>query len=397
MSKVLLVKLWGASTRSITVAVLNLLITVIVVRWFGAENYANYMVDLAIIGIISIVLEFVPSNYSLFKIQDDSSWLGVIVVQTIISIVFGSLITLGIFYYTDFFKDFTLWMLFYVMSLGVKRYLDIHLQSSGRLNEYLEIEVISALVRLLLMLICLYFMIEGNIAIWLSLTVGIITAQVIWFIKNENELKHLAMVFKARHWIKLFSNFDNYQPYYLGIILKRIRDNAVPLVAQYFFSTASALAAFFLAYRGVTFAVSQVRIIESLLNHRQTLNQIMSLKTKQKFLITFIVQILCLISAFALQFLANVGEFNYIVNLILSFIIWPIVFNILERTKAYSNYQVKRVNYSMVGYLLVIFNSSFLLNILGYTSIFVFVLILVLSEYISFEIMRERGLFGVSI
>jgi len=396
MSKVLLAKLRGASTRSITVAVLNLLITVIVVRWFGAENYANYMVDLAIIGIISIFLEFVPSNYSLFKIQDDSSWLGVIVVQTIISIVFGSLITLGIFYYTDFFKDFTLWMLFYVMSLGVKRYLDIHLQSSGRLNEYLEIEVISALVRLLLMLICLYFMIEGNIAIWLSLTVGIITAQVIWFIKNDNELKHLAMVFKARHWIKLFSNFDNYQPYYVGIILKRIRDNAVPLVAQYFFSTASALAAFFLAYRGVTFAVSQIRIIESLLNHRQTLNQIMSLKTKQKFLIAFIAQILCLISAFALQFLANVGEFNYIVNLILSFIIWPIVFNILERTKAYSNYQVKRVNHSMVGYLLVIFTCSFVSNILGYTSIFVFVLILVLSEYISFEIMRERGSYNVS-
>lgn len=397
MSKVLLTKLWGASTRSITVAVLNLLITVIVVRWFGAENYANYMIDLAIIGIISIFLEFVPSNYLLFKIQDDSSWLGVIVVQTIISIVFGSLITLGIFYYTDFFKDFTLWILFYVMSLGVKRYLDIHLQSSGRLNEYLEIEVIAALVRLLLMLMCLYFMIEGNIAIWLSLTVGIITAQVIWFIKNDNELNHFAMVFKARHWIKLFSNFDKYQPYYVGIILKRIRDNAVPLVAQYFFSTASALAAFFLAYRGVTFAVSQIRIIESLLNHRQTLNQIMSLKTKQKFLITFIAQILCLISAFSLQFLANVGEFNYIVNLILSFIIWPIVFNILERTKAYSNYQVKRVNYSMVSYLLVIFTCGFVLNILGYTSIFVFVLILVLSEYVSFEIMRERGLFSVSI
>lgn len=396
MSKVLLVKLWGASTRSITAAVLNLLITVVVVRWFGAENYTNYMIDLAIIGIISIILELVPSNYSLFKIQDNSSWLGVIVVQTVISIVFGSLITLGIFYYTDFFKDFTLWMLFYVMSLGVKRYLDIHLQSSGRLNEYLEIEVIAALVRLLLMLMCLYFMIEGNIAIWLSLTVGIITAQVIWFIKNNNELNHFAMVFKARHWIKLFSNFDKYQPYYVGIILKRIRDNAVPLVAQYFFSTSSALAAFFLAYRGVTFAVSQIRIIESLLNHRQTLNQIMSLKTKQKFLIAFAAQILCLISAFALQFLANVGEFNYIVNLILSFIIWPIVFNILERTKAYSNYQVKRVNYSMVGYLLVIFNSSFLLNILGYTSIFVFVLLLVLSEYVSFEIMRERGFYSVN-
>lgn len=397
MNKVLLVKLWGASTRSITVAVLNLLITVIVVRWFGAENYANYMIDLAIIGIISIILEFVPSNYSLFKIQDDSSWLGVIVVQTIISIVLGSLIILGIFYYTDFLKDFTLWMLFYVMSLGVKRYLDIHLQSSGRLNEYLEIEVIAALVRLLLMLMCLYFMIEGSIAIWLSLTVGIITAQVIWFIKNNNELNYFTMVFKARYWIKLFSNFDKYQPYYVGIVLKRIRDNAVPLVAQYFFSTASALAAFFLAYRGVTFAVSQIRIIESFLNHRQTLNQIMSLKTKQKFLITFIAQILCLISAFALQFLANVGEFNYIVNLILSFIMWPIVFNILERTKAYSNYQVKRVNYSMVSYLLVIFTCSFLLNILGYTSIFIFVLILVLSEYISFEIMRERGLFSVSI
>ena len=175
-----------------------------------------------------------------------------------------------------------------------------------------------------------------------------------------------------------------------------MRDNAVPLIAQYFFSMASALAAFFLAYRGVAFAVSQIRIIESLLNHRQTLNQIMSLKTKHKFLIAFAAQILCLISAFALQFLADVGEFNYIVNLILSFIIWPIVFNILERTKAYSSYKVKRVNYSMVGYLLVISTCSFVLSILGYTSIFVFVLILVLSEYISFEIIRDRGPSNVS-
>lgn len=396
MSKVLLAKLRGASTRSITVAALNLLITVIVVRWFGAENYANYMIDLAIIGVISIILEFVPSNYSLFKIQDDASWLGVIVVQTIISIVLGGLITLGIFYYTDFFKDFTLWILFYVMSLGVKRYLDIRLQSSGRLSEYLGIEVIAALVRLLLMLISSYLMLEGNIAIWLSLTVGIIIAQVVWFIRNNNELNHFAMVLKARHWVNLFSNFDKYQSYYIGIILKRIRDNTVPLIAQYFFSTASALAAFFLAYRGVTFAVSQIRIIESLLNHRQTLNQIMSLKTKQKFLIAFAAQILCLISTFTLQFLADVGDFNYIVNLILSFIIWPIVFNILDRAKAYSKYQVKRVNYSMIGYLLVIFPFSFILSILGYTSIFVFVLVLVLSEYVSFEIMRERGLYSVN-
>ena len=308
----------------------------------------------------------------------------------------GGLITLGIFYYTDFFKDFTLWILFYVMSLGVKRYLDIRLQSSGRLNEYLGIEVIAALVRLLLMLICSYLMLEGNIAIWLSLTVGIIIAQVVWFIRNNNELNHFAMVLKARHWVNLFSNFDKYQSYYIGIILKRIRDNTVPLIAQYFFSTASALAAFFLAYRGVNFAVSQIRIIESLLNHRQTLNQIMSLKTKHKFLIAFAAQILCLISAFALQFLADVGEFNYIVNLILSFIIWPIVFNILDRAKAYSKYQVKRVNYSMVGYLLVIFPFSFILSILGYTSILVFVLLLVLSEYVSFEIMRERGFYSVN-
>lgn len=392
MSKILLAKLWSSSTRSIIVAALNLLITILVVRWFGAATYTNYMIDLAIIGIISIVLEIVPSNYSLFKIQDDDSWLGVIVVQTIVSMVLGGLLTLGVFYFSDSFKNFTLWILLYVMSLGIKRYLDIRLQSSGRLNEYLEIEVITAVVRLLLMLICQYLLLAGNIAIWLSLAMGVITAQTIWFIKNNKELSYFSMLFEIKYWKKLFSNFDKYRPYYIGIILKRMRDNAVALIAQYFFSTTSALAAFFLAYRGVAFAVSQIRIIESLLNHRQTLNQIMSLKTTQKFLIAFAAQILCLISAFALQFLAQVGEFNYTVNLILSFTIWPIVFNILDRAKAYSKYQAKRVNFSMVGYLLVIFPFSFILSIFGYTSVFVFVLLLVLSEYISFEIIRERGI-----
>lgn len=395
MSKILLTKLWSSSTRGIIVAALNLLITILVVRWFGAATYANYMIDLAIIGIISIVLEIVPSNYSLFKIQDDASWLGVVVVQTIISMVLGGLITLGVFYFSDIFKDFTLWILLYVVSLGVKRYLDIRLQSSGRLKEYLEIEVITALVRLVLMLICQYLLLAGNIAIWLSLTMGVITAQTIWFIKNNQELSYFFMVFKIQYWKKLFSNFDKYQPYYIGIALKRMRDNAVPVVAQYFFSTASALAAFFLAYRGVVFAVSQVRIIESLLNHRQTLDQVMRLKTNQKLLIAIFAQMVCLLVSFVLQFLAQVGEYNYIINLILSFMIWPIVFNIFDRAKAYSNYEVKRVNYSMIGYLLVVFPFAFILNAFGFTSITVFVVLLVLSEYVAFKIMRERGFCSV--
>jgi hypothetical protein len=96
-------------------------------------------------------------------------------------------------------------------------------------------------------------------------------AQLIWFIARPDEFRTFRSVVNRSVWTPLIQNRALYRHYYLGIAIKRLRDNLVPILASNFFTSREALGAFFLAYRGLQFTLGQVRIIENLLNHRHTL------------------------------------------------------------------------------------------------------------------------------
>src|SRR5690606_28574709 len=100
---------FGSSILSVASAGLNLLTTIFVVRWFGAATYSHFIVDLAMIGLLLIVLEVVPSNYSVFRIQDDPAWQRSIAVQITVTVLIGSAVVFAAGHWGVVFQAYSLW------------------------------------------------------------------------------------------------------------------------------------------------------------------------------------------------------------------------------------------------------------------------------------------------
>lgn len=377
MFKRILIK---ASSNSLISAALNFVTVILTIRLLGSELYNKYIIDLAMIGILSIALELLPSNFSLFKVQDDSFWKNIVGVQIVISSCLNILITLILGIFFSVFEIFSYWLAIYVLGLGLKRYQDIILQVKGRVDEFFKLEILIALVRLGLFFLFWKLKFSSITTLWASLAIAMLVVQLIWFYKNKSELSFITQISNPKIYKEAWLERNQYFPYYLGIGLKRIKDNSIPIVAKYFFSSADALAGFFLAYRGIAFSLGQIRIIEAVINNRQHLKTIENMSLKFKLLVALMVQLISVIFSIVLQVWSGIKNIDLFYNLLLSLLVYPITFSILERSKAYSKYDANAVNISIISYLVVLVIGLCLVRLLIKDSEIGFSIILILSE-----------------
>lgn len=361
-------------------AAFNMLSTILLVRWFSAGVYADFLVDLAYLSLTSILLEIVPSNYSLFRVQDDPSRIRGLAALAIATALIMASIALTFGYVLTLFHGNSVWIAPYAGALAIKRYLDIRLQSTGRLREYFGIDLLGAVFRVVLMGVFLRWGVSPVDAVWASLSGAILLAQVFWFSRNSVERGIFSAFFDRKAWLSLFEERRAYIPYYLGIVFKRLRDNLVPILANNFFVNREALGGFFLAYRGLVFTVSQVRVIEALLIHRDTFNAFIGLHFFQRLLVAFVSQVVCVVASFGLMYSSGIEDFQPLTVLFLSFTIWFYVYSILERAKAYSSYDTLSVNAAMVSHCVVAILLVWLLIMLGVRTGAVFSLVLCCAE-----------------
>lgn len=387
------------ATVNTATAACNLLGTVLLVRWFGADVYANFLVDLAYLSLLSILLEVVPSNYSLFRVQDDPTKIGGIAALAIVTafVLIGAAQVSG--YALHLFNANSVWIAPYAGSLAVKRYLDIRLQSTGRLREYFGIGLLGATIRVALMGWFLWWDVQPVTAVWASLTCATLLAQISWFAKNPDERRVFRAIVDQSAWIPLIQERRAYVPYYLGISFKRLRDNLTPILASIFFVNRETLGAFFLAYRGLLYTLGQLRVIEGLLNHRDTLATVNKLSFYHRSLVAIVGQFVSIVASLCLMFASGIESFQFLTVIILSFTVWFYIFSMLERAKAFSNYDTLSVNSSMVSYCIFEAGLVWLFMTLGIRSESVFSIILVCAEgtalwtmYLSAKYWRDRKL-----
>lgn len=370
-----------ASSSSILAAGINFLNTIVIIRLLGANSYNNYITDLAVISIVAIVYELIPSNYSLFKIQDDSSWKQVVATQIFISALLATVVNTIIGYYFDFYSIFTLWFIAYLLVTGLKRYIDLTLQAAGRVDQYFKLEAFTSFLRLLLVLLLYFADYDINQLIWASLVLSTLICQTFWLSYNRIELTYFLSIFKINSYVRLFKNRHLYYPYYLGISLKRITDNSVPILAKYFFRSPEALSAFFLAYRGISFSISQIRIIESIMANRSHIRNLNRLSTQHKLIISLIIQVISLVIAITLQILSGIENVDFKLNFLLSFIVYPIIFSMFGRANALSKYNPHTVNMANLFYLITMGGGVLISILLNANSIILFILILITSQF----------------
>lgn len=369
-----------ASSRSIIAAALNFFITIIIIRLLGPDSYNNYIIDLAVISLVSIIYELIPSNFSLFKVQDDLTWKEVIASQIIISAFIGVALTYLIGNYFSAFNVFTNWFMFYIVVLGIKRYQDITLQSAGKVDEFFKLESYIAGLRLLFVIIFYNIGFNTVNVIWPSLVISMSLVQIVWFIGNKDEIKPFLSILKKDTHKRMLINRLHYYPYYIGIVLKKFKDNSIPIVANYFFKSPEMLAAFFLTYRGIAFSISQVRIIESMMINRSHIDKINKITLKYKLVISIVIQIMSLLVAIVLQLMSGLESVDFKLNLLLSLIVYPIIFSMFGRANALSKFDPKTVNIANFFYLIVLMLGIAAALLLHNDNIFLFISILIFSE-----------------
>jgi len=339
---------------------------------------------LAYISLISILLEIVPSNYLIFRVQDDQSRIHGVAALASVTAFILAVVALLSGYLFGLFHANSAWIAPYAGSLAVKRYLDTRLQSTGRLREYFGIELLGAVIRVVLMGVFLQWALQPVDAVWASLACATLLAQLTWFSKNPGERRvFISSVVEKSAWTPLFEERRAYVPYYVGISLKRLRDNLVPILASYFFVSKETLGAFFLAYRGLLFTAGQIRVIEGLLNHRQTLEAVESLPFLHKVIVAVLGQLVCIAASVGLMVASGVEKVQFITILILSFTIWFYVFSIIERSKAYSVFNIVIVNLAMMSYCSVEIGLAWLFITISMRTENIFGLVLVCAEGIS--------------
>ncbi|RZK68439.1 MAG: hypothetical protein EOO85_24370 [Pedobacter sp.] len=372
-----------SSTISIGSAIVNLGTTICIVRWFGAEEYSQYIIDLALISLIFLIAELVPNNYSIFKVQDDPLWLQSTANYAVAITFAGIALIFALSQLTTFFQAYSNWMLGYGITLSIKRYMDTRLQSSGRLSEFMRVEFFGASCR---MVILIFLYLNGNrgvSCIWASLAAGSLVAQIQWCSKNPSEIKIMRYVACSGPWAALFSHRKEYIPYYAGSILKKIKDNFVPLAAAQLLVSRELLASFFLAYRGLVFSVGQIRILEALVNHRAALSKANRLGWRTKSLVAFAAQLLCLAASILIILLSGELKIDWPNVMVLSAIIWPLTFMILERAKAYSIFKASAVNKSILAYIIFSILGAIALSSKENISILEFSILLLFAEFVS--------------
>lgn len=368
-------------------AFMNLTTTVVIARWFGSAVYANYILDLSIISILMILLDGIPAAYSVFRAQDESTHMRSVAASTMAGVVILAFTVALLGAYWKIFNAFSGWMVFYTLTMANKRYLDIRLQAQGRLNEFLAIDVLASIVRLVAMGGFICFDVESTEIVWAALAISTFVAQGHWACRNGKEFEPFKHVMKVETWHMIFRNRFAYFPYYIGILLKRTRDNLMPLLADIFFTTKEAAGAFFLIYRGLVFACGQIRVIEGLLNHRQTLAIANSFSFVKQAFIALCGQCLCLAVTIILACASEIDDFPWAIIGYLSCIIWFYVFSTLKRSDAYSKYYASAVNAGMAAYIVTALSLVYVCQFINENAEFVFVTILLCAEAIALTAM----------
>lgn len=382
-------KLLGVGVLNAGSSAVNMLVTVLIVRWFGSDVYADYMVDLAYLSLILIFLELVPSNYVVFRVQEESVWRKAAAQQIFVSAVLVSMMLIVL---SPLFNRFNAWIVLYACAVCIKRYMDIEFQSSGRLKDFVLIELLSGVLRLFLVAFSFYILDFSGYAAWASLALSSIFVLMIYFYSVEGLARNFVEGCVDQGALKVaWEERREYKKYYFGIFLKRLKDNFTPLAADVVLQNKGAQALFYISYRGIVFATGQIRLLEAMVNHRGSQEKVGALTTRKKIALGGGAQVLCLASSAALALLAGVDGNVFLCAIVLSFMAWPIVFFVIERSKAYSQYDAGRVNTAILGYLAVGGGGCFLIYLAGSLNMFAFSIVLCISEFAAlFLIKRKR-------
>ncbi len=163
------------------------------------------------------------------------------------------------------FSHFSAFIAVYALGSVIQRYFDSRFQAQGRIGDFFLLPLAPNVIRLLLLLVFWQFPLFASPSdlAWSAAAAGILCSQVLFLLRHPIELSPFLHTGHLQALRRLWNGRDQYLAYYPNIVLKRLRDTAMPLVCDFFAADRFEAGKYLLAYRGVDFSIGQLRVIES--------------------------------------------------------------------------------------------------------------------------------------
>lgn len=345
----LLAKTWPFTAGA---AVAGFLATLVLVRLIGVAEFANYAIDLAKLSIFLLLLEIVPSSYVIFRQQEDgtlaadiASFVGLALLVLPVAVFIGGLF--GVF------SHFSIFIAVYALGSAIQRYFDSRFQAQGRISDFFLLPLASNVIRLLLLLAFWQFPLPASPAdlAWGAAAAGILCSQALFLLRHPAELFPFFHTGHLQALRRLWNSRDQYVAYYPNIVLKRLRDTAMPLVCDFFAADKFEAGKYLLAYRGVDFSIGQLRVIESFFSNAGLREALKQQGGRSLLLLAVFGQLVALGAGLLLVGQAELSTSSLTLIFLASLFVYPYVFELSARSNAYAQFRPGRVTISLLAFV----------------------------------------------
>jgi hypothetical protein len=333
-------------------AATGFLATIVLVRLIGVEGFANYAIDLAKLSLFLLLLELIPSSYVIFRQQEDETLaadLASFVCLALLVLPAAVLIGGGV----GVFSHFSIFMVVYAAGSVIQRYFDSRFQAQGRIGDFFLLPLVTNVIRLLLLLGFWLIPLSASPAdmAWGSLAAGILGAQAFFLLRHPAEVSAFIHSGHLRALQRLWSNRGQYVAYYPNIVLKRLRDTAMPLVCDFFAADKFEAGKYLLAYRGVDFSIGQLRVIESFFSNAGLRDALKARGGTSLLLLAVFGQLVAIVAGLLLVGQAELTWSSVTLIVLASLFVYPYVLELSARSDAYAQFRPRRVTISLLAFV----------------------------------------------
>lgn len=355
-------KILNTTVWNVGAAGINFITNYFIVTWLSLSVFGEFTVYSSLVAIGTLIFSIIPSNYAIFRYQDDENFKILLNVFFLIAICLFTLYlyilnVLGLVY-VSFVAS-----LLYSLSLGLQTYFDITYQATNRLSFYFFSLFVIALAKLVtLFFVHLYGLLIDfeSLLFYSSLPYIIIIVLLIYYERKNIIFKKYDVTGFFNYYQK---NYKTFFPYYTNTFIKRFRENIIVFIFKPFVGY-EVLGIYSLFVKIDQFVFGLSRNIEAFFMNRKNIQNFDKLFNDIFLRFSFLLQVVyIMVGCIYMKSMTN--EFYWIAIIIQSFLVYPHVKFLRARASFLSNYNNKEANLSEISFILIVsvlFLIAYLLN-----------------------------------
>jgi len=374
-------KLFSTSIINAATAGLNIFSSFIIVKLMSLQVFGEFAIFNSILAFGGLIYAVIPSNYSIFKLQDDLKFKPVLLSFFILSSV-AFLFFVFLMKTSGIIKIDFLTVYLFGVSTFFLGYFDIKFQAMGYLSKYFIMLFISAILKIMTLIAFYFFDCLQNLSdlIW-SVTLAQLLLLIIFLFEDRADLR---LIFKDFNVYKeailsIKYNFSTFTPYYLNTCLKRVRENVIVLLFGKFMPKET-IGLFSIFVKITSFVFGLSRTLEAFFMNRENIYKYREAFNQK--ILYFAISLQFIFLCVGLVYLKMfVDRYFFIEILILSCLVYPHVFFLLARSEMLSNYRNIEANVSEILYILIVFVGVSISYICELNSIYPILITFMLSTF----------------